>query len=68
MLTVMKIGGFVLLFLLLFLLLLFSECDSPPAKKLKTSSVVVEQGQDSDKILIDQVTDVDSIFDEVLPY
>ena len=27
--------------------------------------MVVEQGTDSDKILIDQVTDMDSIFDEV---
>ncbi len=41
------------------------ECNSPPHKKLKTSSVVVDQGKASDKILIDQVTDVDSIYDEV---
>ena len=32
---------------------------------MKTSSVVVEQAGQSDKLLIDQVTDMDSIFDEV---
>jgi len=41
------------------------ECDSPPHKKLKTVSVVVEQGKASDKIVIDQVTDVESAYDEV---
>ena len=43
----------------------FSESDAPPTKKVKTSSVVVEQAGQSDRLLIDQVTDVDSIFDEV---
>lgn len=32
---------------------------------MKTASVLVEQAGQSDKLLIDQVTDVDSIFDEV---
>ena len=42
-----------------------SESEPPPLKKVKTSSVVVEQAGQSDRLLIDQVTDVDSIFDEV---
>ncbi len=45
--------------------LLISESEAPPTKKVKTSSVVVEQAGQSDKLLIDQVTDVDSVFDEV---
>ena len=45
--------------------LIFSESEAPPTKKVKTSSVVVEQAGQSDRLLIDQVTDVDSIFDEV---
>ena len=48
-----------------FMFTLCSESELPPAKKMKTSSVVVEQTGQSDKLLIDQVTDVDSIFDEV---
>ena len=42
-----------------------SESEAPPTKKVKTSSVVVEQAGQSDRLLIDQVTDIDSIFDEV---
>ena len=42
-----------------------SESEAPPTKKMKTSSVLVEQAGQSDRLLIDQVTDVDSIFDEV---
>jgi TATA-binding protein-associated factor len=45
--------------------LLISESEGPPTKKVKTSSVVVEQAGQSDKLLIDQVTDIDSVFDEV---
>lgn len=37
----------------------------PPAKKPKTTSVVVEQAGQGDKLLIDQVTDTESSFDEV---
>lgn len=45
-----------------------SECDSPPpVKKPKMASVVVEQsgGPSSNKVLIDQVADVESPFEEV---
>lgn len=42
-----------------------SDSEPPPSKKVKTASVLVEQAGQSDKLLIDQVTDVDSIFDEV---
>lgn len=42
-----------------------SESEAPPTKKVKTSSVVVEQTGQSDRLLIDQVTDAESIFDEV---
>ena len=45
--------------------ILISESEAPPTKKMKTSSVLVEQAGQSDRLLIDQVTDVDSIFDEV---
>lgn len=39
----------------------------PPLKKAvpQTSSVVVEQSGDSDKVLIDQVMDPDMIFEDV---
>ena len=43
-----------------------SSSDAEPlAKKPKTTSVVVEQAGQSDKLLIDQVTDTDSSFEEV---
>ena len=41
--------------------------DMPPSKKPKMASVLVEQnGPASNKVLIDQVTDVDANFDEVI--
>jgi TATA-binding protein-associated factor len=40
-----------------------SSIGPPSAKKLKTSSVVVEQAGDSDKVLIDQVADEESLYD-----
>ena len=41
--------------------------DVPPSKKPKTASVLVEQsGPASNKVLIDQVTDVEANFDEVI--
>ena len=41
--------------------------DMPPSKKPKTASVLVEQsGPASNKVLIDQVTDVEANFDEVI--
>ena len=42
-----------------------SDCDPPVAKKPRTASVVVEQSGPTNKVLIDQVTDVDLNFDEV---
>ena len=46
------------------------EGEGPPNKKPRTTNVVVEQAGQTDKLLIDQVTDVDSVFEEVvyLPY
>lgn len=37
----------------------------PPTKKPKTTSVVVEQAGQSDKVVIDHVPDTDSVFEEV---
>lgn len=37
----------------------------PPSKRPKTSSVLVEQTGDSDKVVIDQVTDSEAIFEDV---
>ena len=42
-----------------------SEADPPPYKKPKTTSVVVEQAGTVDKLLIDQVTDAESVYEEV---
>ena len=41
------------------------EGDGPVSKKPRTTNVVVEQGGQNDKLLIDQVTDTDSVFEEV---
>ena len=37
----------------------------PPTKKPKTTSVVVEQAGQSDKVVIDHIPDTDSVFEEV---
>ena len=43
--------------------------EAPPnTKRPKTSHVVVEQTGDSDKVVIDHVTDSDSIFEDVKTY
>ena len=45
---------------------LSSESSEGPApKKPRTTNVVVEQAGQSDKLLIDQIADTDSVFDEV---
>jgi hypothetical protein len=45
----------------------YSESSPPAAKKPRTSSVMVEQsgGPASNKVLIDQVTDMETNLDEV---
>lgn len=43
------------------------EDDAPSTKKRKTASVLVEQPADSDKIVVDNVTDVAATFEEVCP-
>ena len=42
------------------------ESEVPVTKKPRTTNVVVEQAGQTDKVLIDQITDVDSVFDEVM--
>lgn len=37
----------------------------PVSKKRKTASVIVDQPAESDKMVVDQVTDVSATFDEV---
>jgi len=37
----------------------------PAAKKRKTTSVIVDQPAESDKMVVDQVTDVSATFEEV---
>ena len=44
---------------------LSSDVDPPVSKKPRTTSVLVEQAGQSDKVLIDQVANSDSIFEEV---
>lgn len=44
------------------------SADSPKLKRPRTTSVLVEQAGQSDKVLIDQVTDTETAFDEVLVY
>lgn len=39
--------------------------EAPNSKRPKTAPVVVEQTGDSDKVVIDQVADGDSIFEDV---
>ncbi len=39
--------------------------DPPASKKPRTTSVLVEQAGQADKVLIDQVANMDSIFEEV---
>lgn len=43
------------------------EDEAPSTKKRKTASVLVEQPADSDKIVVDNVTDVAATFEEVCP-
>ena len=38
----------------------------PASKKRKTASVIVDQPAESDKMVVDQVTDVSATFEEVL--
>jgi hypothetical protein len=42
-----------------------SESDGNPAKKPRTSNVLVPQGSSSDRILVDAVADVTATFEEV---
>ncbi len=42
-----------------------SDLDPPTTKKPRTTSVLVEQAGQADKVLIDQVANMDSIFEEV---
>ena len=45
------------------------EADQGPvSKKRKTASVIVDQPAESDKMVVDQVTDVSATFDEVCNY
>lgn len=44
---------------------LYSELDSNPVKKPRTSNVLVPQSSHSDRILIDAVADVTATFEEV---
>ena len=37
----------------------------PASKKRKTASVIVDQPAESDKMVVDQVTDVSATFEEV---
>lgn len=41
------------------------ESEIPASKKPRTTNVVVEQAGQADKVLIDQIADVDSVFEEV---
>ena len=40
----------------------------PASKKRKTASVIVDQPAESDKMVVDQVTDVSATFEEVWYY
>ena len=44
----------------------WSDVGEPSSKKPRTSSVVVEQTGESEKLLIDQVADTEAFFDEVV--
>ena len=44
------------------------EGEGPASKKPRTTNVVVEQAGQSDKLLIDQIADLDSVFEEVYTY
>ena len=41
------------------------ESEAPVCKKPRTTNVVVEQAGQTDKLLIDHITDTDSVFEEV---
>ena len=41
------------------------ENEAPVCKKPRTTNVVVEQAGQTDKLLIDQIADIDSVFEEV---
>ena len=45
--------------------ILSSDVGPPVTKRPRTTSVLVEQAGQSDKVLIDQVTDTETVFDEV---
>ena len=44
------------------------ESEAPVCKKPRTTNVVVEQAGQTDKLLIDHITDTDSVFEEVHVY
>ena len=44
------------------------EGEGPVSKKPRTTNVVVEQAGQTDKLLIDQIADLDSVFEEVYTY
>ena len=44
------------------------EGEGPASKKPRTTNVVVEQAGQADKLLIDQIADLDSVFEEVRMY
>ena len=52
------------------LVMFFFSCsdnmEAPSNKKPRTSPVMVEQTGDTDKVLIDQVRDTESMFEEVM--
>ena len=39
--------------------------EGPASKKPRTTNVVVEQAGQTDKLLVDQIADIDSVFEEV---
>ena len=40
--------------------------EGPASKKPRTTNVVVEQAGQTDKLLVDQIADIDSVFEEVV--
>lgn len=63
------IGTDLFLFLVGFTCSIDNDMDpehGPASKKRKTASVIVDQPAESDKMVVDQVTDVSATFEEVL--